>query len=182
MKLYYFFGLLLTSVAQATTPPLQLWVQPVLNTQKPNTPTPYKVYDSFFAGDNVRIWYKSTQAGYLYLFNIDSTGHVDVLFPNRLNMRNYIQSQSLNCVPQESDDFDFVVSAKPLGLNTIIGLVSNKALSPQQLAQLDLGNEHTLVLRTENEFLDWITPELAQLMPNTWISTSTQYTSKSNGL
>jgi hypothetical protein len=90
----------------------------------------------FHLGERLVFSVKSEKGGYLYLLDVDPQKHATLLFPNYWDKNNYINPGQIATVP----GLDFrseLFATEPLGLDTIIALVSDNPWPELENIQVD---------------------------------------------
>ena len=88
---------------------------------------------SYRVGENIRISTTVNRDAYVYLFNVDATGEVTQILPNRFESgANFIKANTTKVFPAAGDTFTFTVDG-PVGLNKVLALAS---LTPLNLDQV----------------------------------------------
>ncbi|MGI8747356.1 MAG: DUF4384 domain-containing protein, partial [Deinococcus sp.] len=98
-------------------------------TQVPN----YKV------GENIRITTSVNQDAYVYLFDIDASGKVTQILPNRFQSgANFLKANTAVTFPAPGDNFTFTIDA-PYGLNKVLAVASRTELNLSNITQFQSG-------------------------------------------
>lgn len=100
------------SLAQKNSQPQRIIVEPKL---------PFKINvwvdkgcgSTYRVGENLIVYFESSQDCYLTLFDFFSDGHVRQIFPNRYRQDNFIRAHKVYTVPGERDSFEFRVTPPP---------------------------------------------------------------------
>lgn len=80
-------------------------------------------------GDTIRIYANVNRDAYVYLFNIDPDGTVNLILPNNLSGgANYLRAGEVRAFPGAQDDFSYDIVA-PYGLNKVLALASEVPLN-----------------------------------------------------
>ena len=91
---------------------------------------------SYAIGDEIRIGVRSSEAAYVYLFNVRSNGEIVQILPNRFDeagQDNYLQAGQTKKFPAEDAPYTFNVDG-PRGLDKVIAVASKEPLDTSQLA------------------------------------------------
>ena len=99
---------------------------------------------AYVVGEDVNIQAVSEQAGYLYLFNIDTAGEKTLLFPNRFRPDNRIPAKSVISVPGPAG-FRIRVGPRGLGTETLLAVVTKRPL--QEMKPEEFSREGPTPLR-----------------------------------
>ncbi|WP_102127123.1 DUF4384 domain-containing protein [Deinococcus planocerae] len=85
-------------------------------------------------GDRIRLFTSVNQDAYVYLFNVDPRGNVDLILPNRYGGGgNFLKANTTKVFPDAGDPFSFDI-ATPYGLNRVLALASRTPLNLGQIA------------------------------------------------
>ena len=89
---------------------------------------------NYYVGDRIRIYTSVNQDAYVYLFNVDPSGKVDLILPNRYaGGANYVRAGTVKAFPSAQDRFTFDIAA-PYGLNKVLALASSTKLNLNDIA------------------------------------------------
>ncbi|GGI79852.1 S-layer protein [Deinococcus wulumuqiensis] len=90
---------------------------------------------NYFPGERIQISTSVDQDAYVYLFNVDPEGKVDLILPNRYSGgQNYLKANTTKVFPPAGAGFTFDIAA-PYGLNKVLALASRTPLNIDQIAQ-----------------------------------------------
>jgi hypothetical protein len=93
---------------------------------------------SFRAGEEIRYFVRSSVAGYLYLFHVDTTRHVVRLFPNAYQKEAVIAAGPPLEVPGPGAPFKLLASS-PFGLETTFAIVTTAPLDEREFRAVEGG-------------------------------------------
>ncbi|ACO46700.1 DUF4384 domain-containing protein [Deinococcus deserti] len=97
-------------------------------------PTGSKI-PTYVAGDRMTLNVKTTQDAYVYLFNVDQKGNIDLILPNKFTSgANFIKANTTKSFPSKEDKFTFDI-AGPAGLNKVLAVASKTELDLNDIAQ-----------------------------------------------
>lgn len=89
---------------------------------------------SYAPGDRIRLYASVSQDAYVYLFNVDPNGQVDLILPNRYQGgANFLKANTVKVFPAAGDPFTFDIAA-PYGVNKVLALASRTPLNLDQIA------------------------------------------------
>ncbi|EYB67355.1 S-layer protein [Deinococcus phoenicis] len=89
---------------------------------------------SYAPGERIRLYTSVNQDAYVYLFNVDPQGRVDLILPNRYQGgANFQKANTTRAFPASGDPFTFDIAA-PYGLNKVLALASRTPLNLDQIA------------------------------------------------
>ena len=88
-------------------------------------------------GDRIRLFVKPNQNAYIYLFNVDPSGKVDLVLPNKYSGgSNYVKANQTKAFPDSRDPFTFDISNEGgYGVNKVLALASKKQLNINDIAR-----------------------------------------------
>ncbi|MFB9992806.1 DUF4384 domain-containing protein [Deinococcus oregonensis] len=113
-----------------TTVNVRVWTdRDTSGTQTPN----------YYPGENIRLYASVSQDSYVYLFNVDPQGQVDLILPNGYaGGANFLKANAVKVFPSNGDAFTFTIAA-PYGLNKVLAVASKTALNIDQIAKVRAG-------------------------------------------
>ncbi|PTA67824.1 DUF4384 domain-containing protein [Deinococcus arcticus] len=89
---------------------------------------------SYAPGEKIRLFTQVNQDAYVYLFNVDPQGQVDLILPNRFQGgANFLKANAVKVFPAAGDSFTFDIAA-PYGVNKVLALASRSPLNLDQIA------------------------------------------------
>lgn len=89
---------------------------------------------NYMPGERIRLYTSVNQDAYVYLFNVDPQGNVDLILPNRYQGGgNFLKANTTRTFPSPGDPFTFDITT-PYGLNKVLALASRTALNLDQIA------------------------------------------------
>lgn len=87
-------------------------------------------------GDHLEFYTRVNKSAYVYLFNIDPQGRVNLLASNGLQAKgNFVKANTTRVFPRKGDRSTFLLTL-PQGLNRVLAVASPKPLSLEQIAQV----------------------------------------------
>jgi hypothetical protein len=101
---------------------------------------------TYVVGEDVNVRVVSEQAGYLYLFDVDTSNVATLLFPNGFQQDNHVQAGATVAVPGPAG-FRIRVGPRGLGTETLLAVVTKRPL--QEMKPEKLSPEGPTPLRTE---------------------------------
>ncbi|AWN24697.1 S-layer protein [Deinococcus irradiatisoli] len=109
--------------------PASLSVQVWTDRDSSGTQTP-----NYVPGDKIRLYTRVSRDAYVYLFNVDPNGQVDMILPNRYaGGANFVKANTVKAFPAPGDPFTFDIAA-PYGLNKVLALASLTPLNTSSIA------------------------------------------------
>ena len=89
---------------------------------------------NYVPGDKIRLYTRVSQDAYVYLFNVDPNGQVDMILPNRFaGGANFVKANTVKAFPASGDGFTFDIAA-PYGVNKVLALASLTPLNTSSIA------------------------------------------------
>nr|WP_184029976.1 DUF4384 domain-containing protein [Deinococcus budaensis] len=89
---------------------------------------------SYAPGERIRLYTSVNQDAYVYLFNVDPQGSVDLVLPNKYQGgANFLKANTTRAFPAASDPFTFDIAA-PYGVNKVLALASRRPLDLGEIA------------------------------------------------
>ncbi len=127
-------------------------------------------------GDKIRIYTTVSQDAYVYLFNVDPSGHIDQILPNRLGGSNFLKAGAVKVFPGPNDNFTFDISA-PYGVNKVLALASVTALNLSQLSGFASGNPLAQVnVQGQQRLAQALSIVVKPIEQDNWVTFTVQYT------
>ncbi len=93
---------------------------------------------TYFFGDKIRIYARVNQDAYVYLFNINADGQIDLILPNAYNPSNYLRAGETRVFPENGARYEFTISG-PAGVDQVLAVASRQPLSLAQIADIRSG-------------------------------------------
>ena len=138
---------------------------------------------NYYVGDRIRIYTSVNQDAYVYLFNVDPTGKVDLILPNRYaGGANYVRAGTVKAFPSSRDRFTFDIAA-PYGLNKVLALASKTQLNLNDIASFQgQGSQPTqqggfadVKVEGQHQLAQALSIVVNPVPQNTWISDVAYY-------
>lgn len=151
---------------------VKVWTNKANNTAQVPNYTP---------GERIRLFTQVNQDAYVYLFNVDPNGQVDLILPNRYaGGANFVKANTVKAFPGSGDSFTFDIAA-PYGLNKVLALASLTPLNLDQIASFKGSQDKFATVNVQGQqqlaqALSIVVNPVAQPVPqNSWISAVTYY-------
>ncbi|MFN3392316.1 MAG: DUF4384 domain-containing protein [Meiothermus ruber] len=93
---------------------------------------------TYFFGDKIRIYTRVNQNAYVYLFNVNADGQIDLILPNAYNPVNYLRAGETYGFPEPGARYEFTISG-PAGIDQVLAVASRQPLSLAQIADIRSG-------------------------------------------
>lgn len=131
---------------------------------------------NYVSGERITISTQTNRDAYVYLFNVDSTGSVDLIVPNQVSGGNFVKANTVLNFPGANDRFTFTVDG-PAGLNKVLALASTTELNLEQLATFKSQQQFaTVEVKGQERLAQALSIVVNPLPSNTWTSASASYT------
>lgn len=151
-------------------------------------PTPFKVsvwnnrdasgtsIPSYRPGERIKLYVRPNQSAYIYLFNIDPNGKVNMILPNRYpGGANYIRANTTKQFPSASDKFTFDIAA-PYGVNKVFVLASKKKLDMSQIARFNSTSSFAATsIKSQDGLAKSLSIVVKPIPQKTWITDIARY-------
>ena len=106
---------------------------------------------SYRAGENIRVSASVNRDAYVYLFNVDSTGEVTQILPNRLQGGgNFVKANTTAVFPAPGSGFTFTVDGQP-GLNKVLALASLTELNLDQISTFKTAQDQFATVKAKGQ-------------------------------
>jgi len=92
----------------------------------------------YYFGDKIKIFTRVNQNAYVYLFNINADGQIDLILPNAYNPNNYLRAGETYSFPESGARYEFTISG-PAGVDQVLAVASRSPLSLVQIADIKSG-------------------------------------------
>lgn len=131
---------------------------------------------SYFPGESIQIYTKVNQDAYVYLFNVDPSGRVDLILPNQYTPQaNYVQADETVVFPGYNSPYAYQV-APPYGLNQIIALASKTPLDLEVYNHFSNSSRYrTAFASDEQNFVNRMSQVLDFVPDQDWVTSTSFY-------
>ncbi|WP_261663247.1 DUF4384 domain-containing protein [Deinococcus sp. Marseille-Q6407] len=131
---------------------------------------------NYYVGNKIRLFTKTNESAYVYLFNVDPNGKVDLILPNNLQSGgNYLRAGETRVFPSAQDNFTFDIAA-PYGVNKVLALASREKLNLNQLADFQSQNAFATVNVSGQQGLAQALSIVVNPLPQTnWVTDTAFY-------
>ncbi|MBI0445620.1 DUF4384 domain-containing protein [Deinococcus sp. DB0503] len=89
-------------------------------------------------GENIVIGLKTNQDAYVYLFNVNANGQIDLFFPNNYEESNFVQAGVTRIFPADGAKYTLTVGG-PNGQDKLLALASTTRLNIDDIARFAQG-------------------------------------------
>ncbi|GGR77594.1 DUF4384 domain-containing protein [Deinococcus sedimenti] len=127
-------------------------------------------------GEKIRLFTSVNQDAYVYLFNVDPQGQVDLILPNRYQGgANFLKANTVKAFPSAGDPFTFDIAA-PYGVNKVLALASRSPLNLDQIATFKSQNSFASVTVSGQQGLAQALSIVVTPVPqNSWVTDTAFY-------
>ena len=126
-------------------------------------------------GDTIRIYASVNRDAYVYLFNIDPDGTVNLILPNHLSDgANYLRAGEVRVFPGTQDAFSFDIVA-PYGVNKVLALASEVPLNLNNIVDFQSQNAQAtgfadVRVTGQPQLAQALSSAVRSLSQDTWVS------------
>ena len=128
-------------------------------------------------GEKITINVVTNQDAYVYLFNIDGSGKIDQLLPNRFaSGANFVKANVVKSFPAAGDAFTFDIDG-PAGLNKVLALASKTELNLGDLSSFS-GQQNelaTVKAKGQEQLAQALSIVVNPIPQNSWVSDTAFY-------
>ncbi len=127
---------------------------------------------SYNIGEQISIGARVTEASYVYLFNIKSTGQVNQLIPNRFDdngKNNFLQAGETKYFPPRNARYTFDIDG-PNGLEKVIAVATRTPLDTTQLANFNTDPNFASSNIGETGFQQTFSIVITPIAQNDWVT------------
>ncbi len=122
-------------------------------------------------GEPIRISVKVNRDAYVYLFNVNADGSIDLILPNNYDRNNRLRAGQVRTFPPKGARYEFTITG-PEGENYVLALASLRPLSLGEIADVQSGSINLRGLRNLSKSLSII----VRPVPNReWASAAIRY-------
>ncbi|WP_425146949.1 DUF4384 domain-containing protein [Deinococcus sp.] len=127
-------------------------------------------------GDNIRINVSVNQDAYVYLFDIDATGKVTQILPNRYQSgANFLKANTSKVFPAAGDNYTFTIDG-PVGLNKVLAVASKTELNLGNISQFDNSAQFaTGKVEGQQQLAQALSVVVTPLPQTSWVSDTALY-------
>jgi len=157
-------------IVNPTDPDLSVSVRVDKDTSGSSNPT-YRI------GEAIQISTSVNRDAYVYLFNVDASGEVNQILPNRLGGNNFVKANTTVTFPRPGAGFTFSVDG-PAGLNKVLALASLKELDLDQLSTFKTQQDQfaTVTAKGQQQLAQALSIVVNPLPANSWVSDTAFFT------
>ncbi|WP_420595016.1 DUF4384 domain-containing protein [Deinococcus sp.] len=130
---------------------------------------------NYNVGEKITLNVQTNQDAYVYLFNVDGSGKVDQLLPNRFaSGANFVKANTTKSFPAAGDAFTFDIAA-PAGLNKVLALVSKTELNLGDLSSFSSSQLATVNAKGQQQLAQALSIVVNPIPQNSWVSDTAFY-------
>ena len=132
---------------------------------------------AYAPGENIKIYTRVNQDAYVYLFNIDARGQVDMILPNRYDSGdNFVPANTTKAFPGRGDPFEYEI-ATPYGINKVLAVASKEPLDLRNIARFRDDSDYfaTITIRGDLNFARKLSIIIQPLPQRDWVSDTARY-------
>ncbi|MPY66386.1 DUF4384 domain-containing protein [Deinococcus sp. SDU3-2] len=147
-------------------------VQPELSVSvRVNKDTTGNANPTYRVGESISISTSVNRDAYVYLFNVDATGEVSQILPNRLGGENFVKANTTVTFPQAGANFTFTVDG-PVGLNKVLALASLTPLNLDQVSSFKTQQDQfaTVTARGQDQLAQALSIVVTPLPQTNWVT------------
>ncbi|WP_104992475.1 DUF4384 domain-containing protein [Deinococcus sp. NW-56] len=129
-------------------------------------------------GENIRISTTVNRDAYVYLFNVDASGEVSQILPNRFESgANFVKANTTKVFPAAGDAFTFTVDG-PVGLNKVLALASLTPLNLDQVSSFKTQQDQfaTVTARGQDQLAQALSIVVTPLPQTNWVTDTAFFT------
>jgi len=68
---------------------------------------------NYYEGDDITIYFRASQDAYVTIYDLDTRGNVNLIFPPEPGVNNYVQAGEIYMIPETSDDYTLTLEGPP---------------------------------------------------------------------
>ncbi|GHF63954.1 hypothetical protein HNQ07_004571 [Deinococcus metalli] len=128
-------------------------------------------------GDKIRLYTSVAQDAYVYLFNVDPSGQIDLILPNRYQGGgNFLKAGAVKVFPGAGDGFTFDIAA-PYGVNKVLALASRTPLNIDDIASFksQQGSFASVSVQGQGQLAQALSIVVTPVPDNAWDSATAYY-------
>jgi len=127
---------------------------------------------TYFFGERIRIYTRVNQNAYVYLFNINADGQIDLILPNAYSPNNYLRAGETRTFPEPGARYEFTIGG-PAGIDQVLAVASRQPLSLANIADIRSGQ---MRLQGASNLARALSIVVTPLPEQDWVSDVVRYT------
>lgn len=68
---------------------------------------------NYYEGDDITIYFRASQDAYVTIYDLDTRGNINLVFPPEPGVNNYVQAGEIYMIPETSDDYTLTLEGPP---------------------------------------------------------------------
>ncbi|MFC3860834.1 DUF4384 domain-containing protein [Deinococcus antarcticus] len=131
---------------------------------------------NYAPGEKIQLYVRADRDAYVYLFNVDPQGQVDMILPNGYTGgSNFVKANTTKVFPQPGAGFTFDIAA-PYGLNKVLAVASTTQLNMNDIATFRTQNSFANVnVQGQQQLAQALSIVVNPVPQNTWTSDTAYY-------
>ncbi|GGJ38446.1 DUF4384 domain-containing protein [Deinococcus roseus] len=133
---------------------------------------------AYTPGEKIKIFTRINQDAYVYLFNVDPDGRVDMILPNKYaGGGNFIKANVTKTFPDRNDPFEYEITA-PYGTNKVLALASKTQLNVNDIARFQSGQSNGFAqsnVQGQEQLAQKLSIIVKPIPQDNWITATTLY-------
>lgn len=132
---------------------------------------------NYAPGEQIHLYVRADRDAYVYLFNVDPQGQVDMILPNGYaGGSNFVKANVTKVFPQPGAAFTFDIAA-PYGLNKVLALASTAPLNLNDIATFSNQQNSfaTVNVQGQQQLAQALSIVVNPVPQNTWSSDTAYY-------
>jgi len=125
----------------------------------------------YYIGEKIRIFASVNQDAYVYLFNINADGKIDLVQPNAFSSDSFMRAGETRVFPAAGARYQFSIDG-PVGTDKVLAVASRQPLSLSQIADIRSGQMRVQGASNLARALSIVVTPLPQ---QDWVSNSVSY-------
>lgn len=132
---------------------------------------------AYTPGEKIRLYASVNQDAYVYLFNVDPNGAVNMILPNNYQGgANFLKANTVRAFPAAGDPYTFDIAA-PYGTNKVLALASKTPLNLRDIATFKSQQSGfaTVNVQGQQQLAQALSIVVQPIQQNTWNSATAYY-------
>lgn len=126
---------------------------------------------TYYIGENINIYARVNQDAYVYLFNINADGKIDLVQPNAYSGESFMRAGETRMFPAESARYQFTIDG-PVGTDKVLAVASRTQLSLGQIADIRSGQVR---VQGQSNLARALSIVVSPLPDRDWVSDTVSY-------
>ncbi|GGR02352.1 DUF4384 domain-containing protein [Deinococcus ruber] len=127
-------------------------------------------------GDKIQLYVTPSRDAYVYLFNVDPSGQIIQILPNRFSGAAFIKANTVQAFPGTNAKFTFDIAGQN-GVNKVLALASRTPLNLSQLSSFKSAQDTfaTVTVRGQEGLAQALSIVVTPVQDNAWVTDTAQY-------